>query len=98
VCEPFAVPAGSVTLTLALPSAATGVGAIEPVSSVPLEGSSSRNVTVWPGTKLERLPVSVAGSVETLAGASVRLGAATVTALLCALSLPVQLPWTGVTV
>jgi hypothetical protein len=98
VCAPFDVPAGIVTVTLEPPAVGTGVGDSVPERTVPVLGSSSLNVTVWPPTKLAMVPLSVVGRLVTVVDElNVSDGDATVTLALCAPSVPVQLPSTGVT-
>jgi hypothetical protein len=69
-----------------------------PLSTVPVVGSSSLNVTVWPLTKFATLPLSVAGSDETVVEElNASDGEPTVTLELRGLSAPTQLLCRGVT-
>ena len=95
VCWPAAVPAGTVTVTSAVPLAGTGLGVMAPLSVGPF-GPSSRRVTVCPGEKFVIAPVIVAGSEATDERLRLRAGAATVTGSLAGLSGPRQLALTGV--
>src|SRR5256714_4451087 len=99
VCAPFVVPAGIVTVMLEPPPAGTGVGDSVPDSTVPVLGSSSLKVTVCPPTNAAMVPLSVMGRLVTVVEElKVSDGEATVAAVLCALSAPVQLLSVGETV
>jgi hypothetical protein len=98
VWAPFAVPAGIVTETLAVPFPGTGLGMMLPLRTVPVLGSSSRKLTAWPVLKLVICPVTVLGRLETEDESSVNAAAPTVTVPLFGLSAPRQLAWVGVTV
>jgi hypothetical protein len=97
VWGPPVVPAGTVTLTDAVPLVCTGVGVMLDVRRVPVVGSSSRNVTVWPALKLVRLPLSVVGVVARVVLVSVKVVSGTVTAVLWAPSVPSHCCCRGVT-
>src|SRR5690349_19998500 len=99
VWEPLATPAGIVTVAVTEPLAGTVVGLSVLVSTVPVFWSSRRKDTAWPGTRLVRLALSVAGRLVTvLDEEQLRPGVWTVTDELWGLSVPVHAPWTGVTV
>ena len=96
MCAPAAVPAGSVTLTLAVPVPGTGLGVMPPPSAWP-PGPSSLRLTVCPPMKFVIWPVTVAGSEVTDERLRLSAGAATVTGPLAGLSAPRQLAFAGVT-
>jgi len=81
------------------PPVGTGVGDSVPESTVPVLALSSLKVTVCPPTNAAMLPLSVVGRLVTVVEElNVSDGEATVAAVLCALSDPVQLLSVGVTV
>ena len=97
--EPLATPAGIVTVAVTEPLAGTVVGLSVLVSTVPVFWSSRRKVTAWPGTRLVRLALSVAGRLVTVVEEEkLRPGDWMVTDELWGLSVPVHAPWMGVTV
>ncbi len=92
------VPAGMVTVMADDPLVGMLDGVALPLRSEPVDGSSRRKTMDSPVMKLVTLPDSVGGNDFTVVDdVNVKVGGPTVTAVLNALSLPTQFPWTGVT-